>query len=111
MSLANADACSPPADLKQARIINNATYRSSLVFLLRKIKPLTLYLTERLLMDKTRLLLQTDSGARFASLPRVSHIHLFGIAFIFMVYRPDIFTCQHNSHMADVTEEISPAFL
>jgi len=27
---------------------------------------------------------ETDSGATFASLTRVSHIHLFGIAFIFM---------------------------
>ena len=27
---------------------------------------------------------ETDSGASFASLTRVSHIHLFGIAFIFM---------------------------
>jgi hypothetical protein len=27
---------------------------------------------------------ETDSGASFSSLARVSHIHLFGIAFIFM---------------------------
>lgn len=35
-------------------------------------------------MENIKHITETDSGASFASLTRVSHIHLFGIAFIFM---------------------------